>query len=128
MRGRSHSAKADDGETLIEIVLTVVITAITITALISSLATTGSAAQAQRNRVSADAVMRNYAEAIKAGVHTCVGGPTYAIAFTPPTGFTVSVAPVSATCPLVTATQTLTLTTSGPAGTKQTMQIKVRRP
>jgi Tfp pilus assembly protein PilV len=129
MRDRKHARRRDSGETLLEVVLTVLITAITITALVSALATTGSAGQAQRNSVNVDAVMRNYAEATKAAARNCVGvATTYAVAYSAPTGFTATASPPGSACPpLVTLTTTLTLTTTGPGGIKQTMQIKIRR-
>ena len=56
-------AERDVGETLIEIVVTIVIVGLTIAALLSSLATVGNAGNAQRRSVQTDVVMRNYAEA-----------------------------------------------------------------
>jgi Tfp pilus assembly protein PilV len=126
--GRKERGRRDRGETLIEVVITVVIIAISVTALISSLATTGSAGQTQRNSVLADTVLRNYAEATEAAVRSCQSGATYTVAYTPPTGFSVTTTPATSACPIPTSTQTLTLSVTGPAGFRDAMQIKVRTP
>lgn len=121
-------ATRDVGETLTEILLTVVIIGLTVTALISSLATAGNAGNAQRSSVSADVVMRNYAEATKAAAKLCVDGATYTVAYTPPPGFTVAATPIGAVCPSIQTTQLLQLTVTGPLGSREAMQIKVRTP
>src|SRR5215207_579605 len=85
-------ARTDAGETLVEVLLTLVIVGLTFTALISSLAMAGNAGNSQRQSVQADVVMRNYAEATKAAVRTCVIGGTYTVTYPPPlpTGFSVT--------------------------------------
>lgn len=119
----------DRGDTLIEIIITIVIVAITITALISSLATTGAAGQVQRSSVLTDTVLRNYAEATKAGVRTCTGaGNQYTTTYEPPTGFVASATPPGGQCPDVDTTELLTLAVTGPSGVVETMQIVVRTP
>jgi type II secretory pathway pseudopilin PulG len=127
--GTMMRAGRDAGETLIEIVVTIVIVGLTITALLSSLATVGNAGNAQRRSVQTDVVMRNYAEATKAATQTCVVGGTYTVVYPAPlpTGFTISGA--GTTCPTqVTVPQLLTLTVTGPFGPPTTMQIKVNTP
>ena len=122
-------AGRDVGETLIEIVLTIVIVGLTISALLSSLATVGNASNAQRRSVQTDVVMRNYAEATKAATQTCVVGGTYTVVYPAPlpAGFTISGA--GSVCPMqVTVPQLLTLTVTGPFGPPTTMQIKVNTP
>lgn len=122
-------ARNDIGETLIEIVLTIVIIGLTVVALLSSLATVGNASSAQRISVQADVVIRNYAEAAKAATQTCVAGGTYTVVypgplpagFSPPTG-------AGTTCPSVSTPQLLTLIVTGPRGVQTTMQIKVSTP
>ncbi|HEY4331209.1 MAG TPA: hypothetical protein VGM78_01515 [Ilumatobacteraceae bacterium] len=120
--------RRDVGETLIEIVLTVVIIGISITALISALATAGSAGTTQRISVESDTVMRNYAEATKAAARTCVVGGTYSVDFSAPTGYVVGGGPVAATCPDVTSTQLLSLSVTGPTGVTAHMDMRVRSP
>gem|GEM_PF-3278170 len=127
--GTMMRAGRDVGETLIEVVLTIVIVGLTIGALLSSLATVGNASNAQRRSVQTDVVMRNYAEATKAATQTCVVGGTYTVVYPAPlpTGFTVSGA--GSACPTqVTVSQLLTLTVTAPSGPPTTMQIKVNTP
>ena len=133
-------ARADVGESLIEILLTVMITGLTITALLSSLATAGNAGNAQRNSVQGDLVMRNYAEAIKAAAAGCVQGANYTVEYEEPLGFTVAAVvesppgfdvatvPSSGVCPSVASPQLLRLEVSGPQGLFETMQLKTRTP
>jgi type II secretory pathway pseudopilin PulG len=124
MRGRT-----DRGDTLIEIVITIVIVSLTVTALISSLATTGAAGQAQRVSALTDTVLRNYAEATKAAARTCTdGGTHYSPTYEPPTGFVSSATPSGGICPAVDTTELLTLAVTGPSGVTQTMEIVVRAP
>lgn len=120
--------RSDRGETLIEIVITVVITSITVTALVSSLATTGSAGVAQRDRAAADTVMRNYAEATKHAARSCTAGGTYTVDYTPPAGYSAVAGPGGGACPAVSAATRLTLTVTEPTGVADSMQIVVRTP
>jgi type II secretory pathway pseudopilin PulG len=121
-------ARGDGGETLIEILLTIVIVGLTITALISSLATAGNAGNVQRISVEADVVMRNYAEATKAAAQKdCVlGAASYNVVYAEPTGF--KVAGAGNACPSTTTHQKLTLTVTGPTGLEAKMDVKVRTP
>ena len=121
-------ARGDVGETLIEIVVTIVIIGLTATALLSSLATAGNAGNAQRASVQADAVLRNFAEATKAGVQQCTPSATYTVNYVPPTGFGVSVVPAGSVCPTFAEPQLLTLNVIGPRGLQESMQIKVSSP
>ncbi len=118
----------DIGETLTEILLTVVITGLTVTSLISSLATAGNAGNTQRSSVATDVVMRNYAEATKAAAQLCVAAASYTVSYTPPPGYTTSVTPIGGVCPSIASTQLLQLSVAGPRGSHETMQIKVRTP
>ncbi len=124
------NARRDIGETLIEILLTIVIISLTITALVSSLATVANAGNAQRNSVRIDVVLRSYAEATKLAAQGCVVGGTYTVVFQPPVGFTVSGVPNGSNCPPVIGVQPqpLVLTVSGPSGSHASMQLRVRTP
>ena len=119
--------RGDVGETLIEILLTIVIISLTITALVSSLATVANAGTAQRNSVKIDVVLRDYAEATKAAAQSCVVGGSYVVTFSAP-GYTPTVNPSDTLCPAVTSPKMLQLTVTGPAGSHATMQLRVRTP
>jgi type II secretory pathway pseudopilin PulG len=145
--GVTMRTRGDVGETLIEILFTIVIVSLTFTALFTSLATTGNAGNVQRISVQADVVMRNFAEATKLAAQTCAGvagatpPSTYNVVFpvpssTLPPRFTPSVSGVGAgagvgvgsTCPTLGATQLLKLSVDVPVGPPVTMQIKVITP
>jgi type II secretory pathway pseudopilin PulG len=125
MRGRR-----DGGETLIEIVLTIVILSMTITALVASMATAANAGSAQRRSVQLDVALRNYAEATKAGAQSCVENGYYAVTVPVEAGITFSgVAATGNICPSPTAAPTvLTLRVDGPSGSHASMQVAVRTP
>lgn len=127
-RRRCRRSGDDRGESLVEIVLTVVIIGITVTALVSGLATAATAGTAQRHDVGADTVMRNYAEATKAAVQSCTPGGTFVVDYVPPAGFAVANSPDGRRCPDVDTTQLLELRVSAPGGIVDTMQIRVRTP
>lgn len=118
----------DRGETLVEIVITILIIGIAVTALVSGLASSAAAGGAHRLNVSSDTTMRNYAEATKAAAQSCIAGAAFTAEYTPPTGFQVATSPANARCPLVAQATLLTLTVTGPSGVRQTMEIKVRTP
>jgi type II secretory pathway pseudopilin PulG len=121
-------AQRDLGETLIEILLTVLISGLTITALVSSLATAGRAGNVQRSSVQGDIVMRNYAEATKLAVKTCVVGASYTVVFTAPDGFKATSLPTTLTCPVVATPRVVELKVTGPLGLEEKMSIRVRTP
>ena len=113
------------GETLVEIVLTIVIVGLAVAALLAGLGTAASASKSHRDLATADVVMRDYAEATKAIVRTCTPGSTYSVSYTGTSGFTPSAD--SYTCPPVSAAAVRTLTVTWP-GHSKTMQIVVRTP
>jgi Tfp pilus assembly protein PilV len=121
-------SRKDRGDSLIEVVFSVVIVSLTVTALVSALATASNAGTAQRASVTTDVVMRNYAEATKAAVQLCAEGPTYAVNFTPPAGYQVSSSPPAGTCPDPATAPPVTLTVTAPNGSSASMQIRIRTP
>ena len=120
--------RGDIGETLVEILLTTVIIGLTVTALVSSLATVGNAGTAQRLSVRADVVMRDYAEATKEGVRDCQVGAAYAVDYAAPADFDVATVPGDNICPDVSTPEVLRLTVTGPGGVQKTMEIRVGTP
>jgi type II secretory pathway pseudopilin PulG len=124
----ASSTRRDAGETLVEIVMTVVIIGIAVTALVSGLASTATASTTNRNTVVADTVMRNLAEAMKDSASRCVDGQPIEATYAPPDRFVVTITPADPLCPSPTTTQGLTLEVDGPDDVHQSMQIVVRTP
>jgi type II secretory pathway pseudopilin PulG len=121
-------ARKDLGESLVEIVFTVVIVGVAVAGLVSGLATAASAGAVQRSAAIADTVLRNAAEATKAAARTCTAGGTYSIDYTPPAGYQLRVTPSDGRCPDPTTTSLLTLSVTGPSGVDQSLQIRIRTP
>jgi type II secretory pathway pseudopilin PulG len=121
-------ARPDIGESLIEVLFTIVIVSISFSALFTALAIAGNASNLQRVSVQADVVMRNYAEAIKSATQTCLPSAAYTVTYPPaPSGYVPSAA--SATCPTsIGATKLVMLTVTVPLGPPVTMQITVMTP
>ncbi len=116
------------GESLLEIVITVMIVAVTVTALVAGLGSAASAGNAHRVGVQADTVMRNYAEAAKSAVRACRDGAEWKPDYSPPRGFVVSMSPEDTSCPSVKESRRLELTVVSPSGTRDVMTIVVRTP
>jgi type II secretory pathway pseudopilin PulG len=120
----------DEGESLVEIVIALVLIGLVLTALMAALATAARASKSQRDLVKVDTVMRSYAESVKNEVRTgCenpVTTPNYFDYFTPPLGFTVSQSDAKI-CPLRTTILKQRLTVSG-NGVTRIMEIEVRSP
>lgn len=123
----------DAGETLIEIVVTIVIIGLTVTGLLSGLATIGNAGTAQRISVRADVELRNYAEAIKAAAQDCVPGqPFPTLTYSPSADYRTTGAPTM--CPNIATTEAdlnldpIILTVTGPLNLERSMDIQVRTP
>src|SRR2546429_5516867 len=78
----------DRGDTLIEILMAVVLIGVIFSAFVIALETNSTASTTHRNLVTADAVLRDYAEATKQAVRDkpCTGDPAVAftVGYTPP--------------------------------------------
>jgi type II secretory pathway pseudopilin PulG len=120
----------DEGESLVEIVMSLVLIGLVVSALMAGLATVARASKAQRDLVKVDTVLRAYAESVKYEVRKqcTIAGASYVDPFAaaPPTGFIASQTGPQ-TCPAATAVGLHTLTVSG-NGVLRSMQIEVRLP
>jgi len=129
--------RTEAGETLLEVIMALVVIGLVVSAYFATFSTQSSASTTHRNLVTADGVLRGYAETIKAAVRDSTNGcgklnpTTFTASYTPPSGFTVSSTPgVSGqTCPPATTVQLEHLTVSwGPNGMSRSLDINVRTP
>jgi len=118
------------GETLVEILIAVVIMGLVMGAIFATYATASTGSKSERDLVTADSVLRNYAEAAMQAVRTTCksGGTTFAVSYTPPAGYTVSAPPAELTCPPVTSVQQVDITVTLPSTATRTLNIDVRTP
>lgn len=128
---RTHTDEA--GDSLVEIVIALVIIGVVIGAFVSTFSTGATASSAHRNLVTADAVLRSYAEQAKADARDdCKAGPSFTMTYpTPPLpkGFSVRSSPNSpVACPAPTAVTQVSLFVKMPNGNEKTMSIEVRTP
>jgi prepilin-type N-terminal cleavage/methylation domain-containing protein len=124
----------DRGDTLIEILMAVVLIGVIFSAFVIALETNSTASTTHRNLVTADALLRDYAEATKAAVRDDCNVPS-PTTYTPPTmsaaGFSFSSVsnPAGQNCPAPTTVQRVDLTiTELPSGPSRTLSIDVRTP
>lgn len=137
MRVRLRALRAEDGATLVEILVAVVIMGVAFAAIIGGVTTSIMASDMHRKEATAETVLRSYAEAVKAAAYvTCAA--SYSPAFTPPAGYTASVTKVEywngsndfdATCTLDRGLQRLTLAADASDGkASETLQVVKRTP
>ena len=125
----------DRGESLIEVVITIMIISVAVVALIASLASASRSSISHRRAQDTDVVLRDFAEAVKLATATCSPGSPYAVSFTPPDGYTVGGSAddglfdgQSGTCPVTTAIQLVTVSAAYTGTAANTMQFGVRTP
>ena len=116
----------DPGEPLVELGLAVVISGVSVTALVSALATAANASVVQRDSVIADTTLRNMAETAKAATRDCVEGKPIELAVRAPDGWRAATSPDAPVCPSPTAPLHLDLVVVGPDGRTSTLQVVVR--
>jgi type II secretory pathway pseudopilin PulG len=126
---RHHEA----GETLVEILITLVVMGLVVSAFFAAISTNASLTKAQQDSVTADALLRNFAETTKQAVRTtCLttnSGAVVTVTLTPlpPSGFNVAAtAPV--TCPSPATVNQVNITATLPGGTTKLLSIVVRTP
>jgi hypothetical protein len=131
--------RSESGETLLEVVMALVVIGLVVSAYFATFSTQGTGSTAQRNLVTADGLLRDYAEATKAAVrHDCgvISPSTYTTTTTSIPGFSFgSVStPAGQDCPAVTGVpQQIDLTVTMPKGSAQvaptrSISIDVRTP
>jgi Tfp pilus assembly protein PilV len=120
---------SEAGETLVEVVIAIVILGAVVSAMLAAIATSAMSSKSHRDLVTADAVLRNYAEATKSAVRSsCTSsGATYTVTYTPPGGFSVN--PLGGQpCPATTSVTAVHLQVTLPSGTAKPLDVEVRSP
>jgi prepilin-type N-terminal cleavage/methylation domain-containing protein len=149
-RNRAAGVRKDRerGDTLVEILLTIVVIGIVGSAAFYTISFGATNSKSHRDFVTADQLLRNSAEATKAAVRSaCISGGNYSVAFsTLPAPapaqpwhqyyetdrqFTLPADLTNTSCPTssgATATPTVVLSVTLPDGTSRSLSIVVRRP
>jgi hypothetical protein len=110
-----------------------VIIGVVIGAFVASFSTGATASSAHRYNVTADVVMRNYAEATKAAARATCTGQGQALTITypspgPPSGFSVTSNPNPPFCPAPKDVTPVTIIVKTPNGQTRSMSLDIRTP
>jgi type II secretory pathway pseudopilin PulG len=141
---RARRPRGDQGETLVEVTVSVILLGITVVALIGGLVTAVMMSDVHRKQARAQAYVRNFAEAIQQGVLSsggykpCGQPADYLSAAPTAAGLVPSVDPVEywngtsfvTTCGTDGGVQRLTLrvTVTGDSRVAESLQIVIRKP
>jgi Tfp pilus assembly protein FimT len=123
----------DRGDTLVEILMAVVLIGIVFSAFVIAIAMGSTASSTHRTLVTADALLRDYAEATKAAVRRDCGvisPTTYTTTTTSVPGFSFSSTsnPAGQNCPAVSAVQQVDLSVAASNGPSRSLSIDARTP
>jgi type II secretory pathway pseudopilin PulG len=147
---RVRSGSNDEGETLVELVISVAILGITVVAIIGGVATSILMSDIHRKQATAGSYVRSYAEAVQTSVTAGGFNPTTtpsalqtAVGFVAPAGFTATVTPpvrcwtgaAFGTCLDSSTVQQITLNVAsadwvpgGARGASESLVVVVRKP
>ena len=132
-----HNRHDDNGETLIEVLATIIILGTAIAALLAGISTAVLNSSNHRDLATGNALLRSYAEAVKqstrAGFVNCATTyPVSSTAYSQPTGWAVPTNAVINPCPFgpgsPLSTQRVTITIVTPKNVTQSLDIWVRKP
>ncbi|MEI7993101.1 MAG: prepilin-type N-terminal cleavage/methylation domain-containing protein [Actinomycetota bacterium] len=125
----------DRGESLIEVVITIMIISVAVAALVASLASASRSSLTHRRAQDTDVVVRDYAEAMKLSTSACVAAAPYSLTYTPPSGYTLTGSADdglfdgrSGICPAVSTVQVVTLSVEANGSAPASIQLAVRTP
>jgi Tfp pilus assembly protein PilX len=124
------SRRSEAGETLLEIIMALVIVGLVVSAYFATYSTSALGSTSQRDLVTADGLLRRYAETIKAGIrHDCASSTTYTTTSTTiPANFSVSVVPSTQNCPAATTPVQIAIAVKLPHGLTRSLNTEVRSP
>jgi Tfp pilus assembly protein PilV len=119
------------GDSLIEIVIAVVVIGAVVSALLTAIVTNENGTTSHRELVTADNVLRNFAEKIKSDVRRdcSAAGIVWTSTYTQRTGYpTNALSNATRTCPALDSTQQIDLTVTTPGAVAKHLSIVVRTP
>ena len=129
---RTLRRRGEAGETLVEILISVVIVGLVMGAIFATYATAATASKDGRDFATVDAVLRNYAEAAKQATNaTCTSsnaGSPLNVIYVPPGGFKVSAPPAELICPPLKSVGQLDISATTPGGATHSLVVDVRTP
>jgi type II secretory pathway pseudopilin PulG len=128
---RSGVKHSERGETLIEIICSVVLIGAVVAAIFANYSTATRASSTQRNLVTADVILRRYAESLQAAVQKdCATATTFTTTTTslPPHFSAAPVLPLGSTCPSATSLEVATVNVVTPNGRTRSVQTELRSP
>jgi hypothetical protein len=142
MRTRTRPGSDDEGETLVELIISVAIMGITVIALVGGIATSILMSDIHRKQATAGASVRSYAEAVAGHFDASAATSGYspaAVGFAVPEGFTAAVTPpvkcwndtlkVFGGCAAGSAVQQVTLSVaSSDSRASESLAVVVRKP
>jgi len=112
--------------------MALVIIGLVVSAYFATYSTSALGSTSQRDLVTADGLLRRYAETIKGAVrHDCASSTTYTTTSTSttlPANFSVTVSPVTQSCPATTTVQPIAITVRLPNQTTRSLNTEVRSP
>jgi len=125
--------RTERGESLIEILVSIVVMGLVVSALLYASITTRNATKLHRDLVSADTTLRYHAEATKAAVRSACSGSTpstYAVTTSTIANFPVTISPSSGPCPQLTATPpaTVAITVTTTSLKQKTLNVGIQSP
>ena len=119
---------SEGGETLVEILISVVIIGLVVGAIFATYTAAAKASKSQRDLVTADAELRDYAEALHAAAENCKEGEPLSPA-PPATPYPYTVTSNATVCPPVTRVDAIEITVTPTKGTSaQKLTTYVRTP
>ena len=129
---RSRRARREGGSTLVELLVATAIMGSAVVAILTAMSATFTTSALNRQLTTAGIAARDYAEALEVAVPQSANwcSAAYVVAYTPPTGYTVS--PSYGPCPTNDSStpqfQTVTITATAPNGGAETLRTVVRKP
>jgi Tfp pilus assembly protein PilE len=127
-RNNTLRRRSEGGETLVEILISVVIIGLVVGAIFATYTAAATSSKSQRDFVTADAELRDYAEALHAAAENCTKGAPLNPA-PPASPYPYTVTSTATVCPDATTVDTIEITVTPTNGTPaQKLTTYVRTP